>query len=93
MFRPQVALHQANTERIIGTIKCAHNSLYLLYLLYWPDNGRLAAETCSPNYELILKLYHCVDILSCVLDDRYIYIYIYNLLLHNGMASVKNTNE
>jgi len=33
-----------------------HTLLDLLYVLYWPDDGRLAAETCSPSHELILYI-------------------------------------
>ena len=40
------------------------------YVLYWSDDGQPAAETSSSNHELILLLYHCVDILSCVVDSN-----------------------
>ena len=47
-----------------------HTLLGLLYILYRPDDGPFAAETCGPSQELILKLYHRVDVLSSVLDGN-----------------------
>jgi hypothetical protein len=58
-----------------------------LYDLYWPDDGRLAAETCCPNVTVII-IYIIEMIYSCVLDGN---IPIY-LLLDKGMASVKYRN-
>ena len=64
MFRLQPSHHQAKVEHSLGTQKvCTLEctlSLYLDYVLLWPNDGQVAVETCclDVNYRVLYNYWY-----------------------------------
>jgi len=64
MFRLLHSHHQIKIDHSLGTKKVCTPwdpieytlSMYLDYVLFWPDDGFVAAETCCPddNYRVLI---------------------------------------